>query len=97
MRLNFKAVQDDIRKIAIAVFLAALISVLVNDKSFSDFIWPIMFSVCTWLLGIIEAPGSENLKRRRRKNEPHNSFWHHFSCVRYSVLDCLLSGTQKAP
>ena len=64
MRLNFKAVQDDIRKIAIAVFLAALISVLVNDKSFSDFIWPIMFSVCTWLLGIIEAPGSEKPKTK---------------------------------
>ena len=62
MRLNFKAVQDDIRKIAIAVFLAALISVLVNDKSFSDFIWPIMFSVC-----IIEAPGSEKPKTKEEE------------------------------
>ena len=67
MRLNFKAVQDDIRKIAIAVFLAALISVLVNDKSFSDFIWPIMFSVCSWLLGIIEAPGSEKPKTKEEE------------------------------
>lgn len=55
MKVNLSAIQEDIRRIAVALFLAVAINALINDGAFIDNFWPIIFSIITWCFGIIEV------------------------------------------
>lgn len=54
MRINLKAAQEDVRKIAIAIFLAVMLSVMLNGESFRDNLVSIATSIFIWLLAIVE-------------------------------------------
>lgn len=54
MKVNLAAIQEDIRRIAIALFLAVVVNTLIGNGSIVEQTWTILFTIITWLFGIIE-------------------------------------------
>jgi len=58
-RLNFSAVQEDLRKVGIAVIIAALAALFFGSASKTHAIYIVLFGLFIWLFGILEFKGKE--------------------------------------
>ena len=60
IKLNTSSLQEDFRKIAIAILVAVLVASIINEKPLLDNIVALIFAALIWFLGLI-------------KNESNNS------------------------
>jgi hypothetical protein len=59
LKLNRKSVQEDVRKVALALVIAILVSVIINDKNLIDYVYVIIIALVLWFAGIIK-PSSDD-------------------------------------
>jgi len=54
MRFKFDAIQEDLRKVGIAVVIAALAALFFGNTSLQHTISVILFGLVVWLFGVID-------------------------------------------
>jgi hypothetical protein len=54
MKLNFKSVKEDVRKIGTALIVAGLISGFIRETSFFEVFYPILVGISLIALGAME-------------------------------------------
>jgi len=59
MRFKFDAIQEDLRKVGIAVVIAALASLFFGSAPLQHTIYVILFGLVVWLFGVIDFSKEE--------------------------------------
>lgn len=59
MRLKFEAIQEDMRKVGIAVVIAALAALFFGSSPLQHTLYVILFGLVVWLFGVIEFMDKE--------------------------------------
>ncbi|SMM99590.1 hypothetical protein SPONN_720 [uncultured Candidatus Thioglobus sp.] len=53
MKIDIKALQDDLRKFAIAIFIAAFVSFFLKEQNFWQVSYAVVSGLFLWTLGLI--------------------------------------------